>query len=100
MPVDEYHGLITDEHLHHSVIHFEGGHASVRVNPDIKDIIVRYEIQYQFEEDKDHIRIESRDAENEQGVRHITFIVSPLYRSQKNEAQSLSYAFIMPYLGG
>ncbi|CDH59501.1 predicted protein [Lichtheimia corymbifera JMRC:FSU:9682] len=75
VPVDEYHGLITDEHLHHSVIHFEGGHASVRVNPAIKDIIVRYEIQYQFEEDKDHIRIESRDAENEQGVRHITFIV-------------------------
>ncbi|CDS10287.1 hypothetical protein LRAMOSA02963 [Lichtheimia ramosa] len=74
VPVDEYHGLITDERLHNS-ISFDRGHVSVRVNPDIKDIIVRYEIQYQFEEDKDHVHIESRDSEHEQGVRHITFTV-------------------------
>lgn len=82
VPVDEYHGLITDERLHNS-ISFDRGHVSVRVNPDIKDIIVRYEIQYQFEEDKDHVHIESRDSEHEQGVRHITFTVSHCIGTKK-----------------
>ncbi|KAI7877186.1 hypothetical protein K492DRAFT_171955 [Lichtheimia hyalospora FSU 10163] len=74
LPVNEYHGLITDERLH-GHIYFESGHVSVQVNPDIQDVIVRYDIQYEFEEDRDHVYIENRDAENEQGVRHITFVV-------------------------